>query len=176
MAQAELHVNQVFPVGTVVKAYAGELVPPSGSPAFPQVAQATVAADGKLTISGLAPASLFVAWAVVNGADAYVRFNTLGQATGKGATIEAPFEGKGAVPLPTGVSTLIAPANPDRHWIELQDHDAAEDVYLGVGEAAALNNGLSIRADGPGWGTDNKSAIYGWPTGTTTVIVGYVEL
>lgn len=82
MASATLTAADRFPAGTSVSAYLasnwmqGQL-PPTGAPQGAAAATASVAADGSLTLTGLADDVRYFAYAQVGGQDRYVKFSTL---------------------------------------------------------------------------------------------------
>lgn len=79
MAEIALRRGDIYPVGTLVRAYAlahpESPIPPSGAPSGAVVAEATVAATSSLTLTGLTQGLYYVAWANVAGVDRYVRFH-----------------------------------------------------------------------------------------------------
>jgi hypothetical protein len=75
-------------------------------------------------------------------------------------------------------STEILAANADRKYAAIVN-DSDTDIYLGVGEAAVLNKGIRLNANGGSyeitWMNLYKGAIYGIHGGSGTKRVTIVE-
>lgn len=81
MPQITLTSTDRFPVGATVSAYPvanwpAHLVPPAGAPVGTAAASAVVGSDGKAVLTGLAPATQYVAYALVGAEHRYVSFRT----------------------------------------------------------------------------------------------------
>lgn len=125
--------GDIFPAGTVVNAYPGQVKPAAaGAPNVASGGSATVAADGSLTFTSLAPGN-YIAYANVASVDRYMVFEaSVGEAAGEMyaqsgwraifsrgkrffeafGMIEGPNQRMGVVTLVAGAATFtIAPTS-----------------------------------------------------------------
>lgn len=152
---------ELYPAGTVVRFFRvpvppqGELLknntgnPESWKPALAKVGEATVAADGTLAVTGAGGPVL--CWAEVGGKDVFLR---------------AEGTSSGSVPKVKTTSTLLAAANPNRSGLTIQNLGPTNVIYLGLGQAAVLKEGIGPIAVNGSWdgrvgGFVWKGAVFG---------------
>jgi hypothetical protein len=143
MARLESVADQ-FPVGTTVAAYRVSNWPAgtraqtgiAGAPLGSSDGSGTVAADGSLTIAGLAPFTDYVAYANVGGQDRYRRFRQKA--------------GQAAVSVGTTATLLTGAKRPRSVAISPTNGS----INVGYGPGVTTATGIAV-AQGASWSEDN---------------------
>lgn len=166
----------LFPAGTTVKFFAvpalpvGELVknnagdPETWKPTLVKTGSAVVASDGSLTVQGTV-AGQVLCWASVSSKDVYLTAFAEG--------------GAGEAEAKTTSSQILA-ANPYRTGLAVENRGPTNVVYLGLGTAAVLGQGVGPIVVNGSWdgrvsGTVWKGAVFAIAE-TGAVKVSYQEV
>lgn len=175
--------GDIFPAGTVVNAYPGSVKPvASGAPNVTSGGSATVAADGSLTFSSLAPGN-YVAYASVSSVDKYMVFEaSVGEAAGEMyaqdgwrpifsrgrrffeflGMIEGPNQRMGVVTLAAGSGTFTIAPTSDRPLTAVSRIQLSR-VTQGAAPghvSYAINTGTGVVTLTSSSGTDTGQILY----------------